>query len=212
MKHAAPRQPRSAAKLGLTLLVVALLGVVAAIGTWSAFSSTTENPGNTFSAGSVSLTDNDTGTAMFTMTNMVPGSTDTGCIKVSYTGTLTSNVRLYGTTTGTGLDQYLNLKITRGTYSSEPGFDSCTNFVAGTTNHLGAGAGVIYNGTLQAYGDSYSAGLTDPSDCGTPPCAAEAWTNLPENHVYKFEITLQDDNNAQNKNATQAFTWEARNV
>jgi predicted ribosomally synthesized peptide with SipW-like signal peptide len=188
------------------MLVVALLGVVAAIGTWSAFSSTTENPGNTFSAGSVSLTDNDSGTAMFTMTNMVPGSTEAGCIKVIYTGTLTSNVSLYGTTTGTGLDPFLNLKITRGTYSSDPGFDSCTNFSADATNYIAAGAGVIFNGTLQGYPDSFAAGLVDPTS-GSP----EAWTN-PENHVYKFEITLQDNNLAQGLNATQAFTWEARNV
>lgn len=207
MKHAAPRRPRSAAKLGLTLLVVALLGVVAAIGTWSAFSSTTENPGNTFSAGSVSLTDNDAGTAMFTMTNMVPASTESGCIKVSYTGTLTSNVRLYGNTTGTGLATYLDLKVTRGVYTpSDPAFDSCTNFSADATNYIGAGAGVIYNGTLAAYADNFAGGLVDPTS-GSP----EAWTN-PENHVYKFEVTLQDNNSAQGLNATQAFTWEARNV
>jgi predicted ribosomally synthesized peptide with SipW-like signal peptide len=208
MKHAAPLRPRSAAKLGLTLLVVALLGVVAAIGTWSAFSSTTENPGNTFSAGSVSLTDNDSGSAMFNMTNMVPGATDTGCIKVSYTGTLTSNVRLYGTTSGSGLAPFLNLKVTRGVYTSpEPAFDSCTNFSPDATEYLGAGAGagVIFNGTVDSYPDSYGTGVLDA------PGATEAWNN-PESHVYKFEITLQDNNSAQGLNATQVFTWEARNV
>jgi predicted ribosomally synthesized peptide with SipW-like signal peptide len=203
------RRPRSAAKLGLTMLVIALVGVVAAIGTWSAFSSVTTNPSNSFTAGSVTLTDNDAGSAMFNVMGMVPGSTDTGCIKVSYTGTVTSNVRLYGTTGGTGLDQYLDVKVTRGVYTpSDPSFDSCTNFSADATNYIGAGAGVIYNGTLQAYADTYSAGLVDPTS-GSP----EAWTN-PENHVYKFEITLQSSapNAAQGLTATEDFTWEARNV
>lgn len=206
MQGAHRQRPRSAAKLGLTMLVVALLGVVAAIGTWSAFSSVTTNPGNSFTSGSVTLTDNDSNSAMFTMTGMVPGSTEAGCIKVSYTGTVTSNVRLYGTTGGTGLDQYLDLKVTRGT--STDAFDACTNFVADGTNYIGAGVGVIYNGTLQAYADTYAAGLVDPTS-GSP----EAWTN-PENYVYKFEITLQSSapNAAQGLTATEDFTWEARNV
>ena len=46
-----------------------------------------------------------------------PGNTDTGCIKVSYAGSLASEVRLYGTTSGTGLDAYLDLTVTRGTYT-----------------------------------------------------------------------------------------------
>jgi hypothetical protein len=214
--------PRPAAKLGLAILVVALIGPAAAIGTWSAFSAVTSNPGNTFSAGTVALCDNDAtpqdcvaGTPMFTMPNMAPGSTGTGCIKVTYTGSLTSTVRLYGATTGTGLDPYLDLKVTRGTYTSpEPGFDSCTNFSADSTNHIGAGAGVIFNGTLQGFPDDYSGGLADPSNCGSPPCAAEEWTNLPESRVYRFDVTLQSTapNTAQGKTATQTFAWEARNV
>lgn len=203
------RKPRSAAKLGLTMLVVALLGAVAAIGTWSAFSSVTSNPGNSFTAGSVTLSDNDSGSAMFNMTGMLPGSTEAGCIKISYTGSVASTVRLYGTTGGTGLDQYLDVKVTRGINTpSDPSFDSCTNFSADATNYIGAGAGVIYNGTLQGYADNYTAGLVDPTS-GSP----ESWTN-PENHVYRFDITLQSSapNAAQGLTATQEFTWEARNA
>jgi hypothetical protein len=212
------RTPRLAAKLGLAILAVALLGPAAAIGTWSAFSAVTSNPGNTFEAGTVVLCDNDTGspcvngTPMFALPNMDPGDSDMGCIKVSYSGTLTSRVRLYGTTGGTGLDQYLDLKVTRGTYTpSEPLFDSCTNFSADSTNYIGAGPGVIYNGTLQGYPDCYegcgTSGLVDPA-----PATPEDWTN-PESQVYKFEITLQSNapNDAQGKTATQTFTWEARN-
>jgi hypothetical protein len=221
MDESQARTPRPAAKLGLAILAVALLGPAAAIGTWSAFSAVTSNPGNTFEAGTVILCDNDTGspcvdgTSMFTMNALVPGSTEAACIKVTYTGSLTSNVRLYGATTVTGLDQYLDLKVTRGTYTpSDSGFDSCANFSADSTNYIGAGPGVIYNSTLQGYADDFSGGLVDPSNCGTPPCAAEAWTNLPESHVYKLEITLPSSapNAAQGKTATQTFTWEARNV
>src|SRR5688572_22513092 len=100
-------------KVALTLLVLALVGVTMRVGTWSAFSAATSNAGNTFSAGTVTLADNDAGVAMLSLSNAKPGNTDTGCITVTYTGSLASTVRLYGTTTGTGLDQYLDLKITR---------------------------------------------------------------------------------------------------
>jgi predicted ribosomally synthesized peptide with SipW-like signal peptide len=194
-----------AGKVGLTMLILALLGVIVGVGTWSAFSATTQNSGNSFATGTVILTDDDAGTAMLTLANAKPGDSDTSCIIVTYTGTLPANVRLYGTTGGTGLDQYLDLVVTRGT-KAPGGFDSCAGFAADATNYIGAGAGVIYNGTLQGWADNYAAGLVDPTP-GTP----ELWTN-PESHTYRFVITVQDNNAAQGLTATQTFTWEARNT
>lgn len=161
--------------------------------------------------------DNDSDGALFEISGMAPDRPETGCIKVTYHGTgagPTSFVKLYGSTTATtGLDQYLNLKVTRGRYDpSEPGFDSCANFVADSANYFDQGPGVLYNGTLQGYGDSYTSGaIIDPSECATPPCAPEEWVN-PESHVYRFEITLQDTNEAQGLTAAQVFTWEARDI
>jgi predicted ribosomally synthesized peptide with SipW-like signal peptide len=191
-------------KVAVSLLVLGVLGVALA-GTWSAFSATTDNEGNTFSAGTVTLSDNDADSALFSLSNAAGGSSDTGCITVTYTGSLASTVRLYGTTGGTGLDQYLDLEITRGSLPSTPDFDSCDGFTADGTDYIGAGAGVIYNGTLQGYADDYDAGLVDPTS-GTP----ESWATL-ESHVYQIQVTVQDNDLAQGKNATQTFTWEARN-
>lgn len=191
-------------KLLQTLVVLGLIGIVAGIGTWSAFSDTTSNDNNTFAAGTVTITDDDGGsTPIFNLSGMAPATTDSGCIKVTYTGSLASSVRLYGATSGTGLDQYLDLKVTRGTSSGT--FDGCGTFSADGTDYLGQGAGVVYNGTLQGFPDNYAAGLVDPTS-GSP----EVWTN-PETHAYKFQVTLQDNTGAQGKNATQQFTWEARN-
>ena len=190
-------------KLALSALLLGLLALLV-IATLAAFSSVTSNPGNTFAAGTVVLADNDSNTAMFNLSNAKPGDTDTACINVVYSGTLPANVRIFGTTAGTGLDQYLTLTVTRGIQTT-PAFDSCTGFTPDTTNYIGAGAGVIYNGNLQGFADDYAAGIVDPV-AGSP----EAWTN-PENHLYRFVVTLQDNNLAQGKNATQTFTWEARN-
>jgi hypothetical protein len=191
------------------LFVVALIAAGAAAAgsyTWAAFVATTDNTGNSISSGTVRVSDNDTGTALLALTTALPGATDTGCIKVTYNGSLASAVRLYGTTGGSGLDPYLDLQITRGTYSlPEPGYDSCTNFQPDLTDYIGAGAGVIYNGTLQGFPDSYAAGLTDPT-AGTP----ESWT-AGEAHVYRMQVTLQNSQAAEGLTATQTFTWEARN-
>src|SRR5215210_5412506 len=168
-------------------LVLVAAGLIASIGTasWAAFSAYTSNPNNQVQAGSVTLQDNDSGSAMLSLSSALPGDSDTACIKVTYAGSLPATVKLYGTTGGTGLDQYLDLKVTRGTYvPTEPSFDSCTNFTPDSTNYLGAGAGIVYDGTLQGFGDDYAGGLADPTS-GSP-----ATWNQNDVHVYKFKVTL----------------------
>ena len=189
-------------------IVAALALAVPAAGgvTYAAYTATTANAGNLVEAGSVKLSDNGDGSSMLSLSGAVPGNTTSACIRVTYAGTLPASVRLHGTTTGTGLDQYLDLKVTRGVYSpTEPAFKSCTNFQADGTNYIGAGNGVIYNGTLQAYADDYASALVDPL-----PGSPESWTTG-EVHVYRLDVTLQNDFSAQNKDAAQAFRWEARN-
>ena len=114
-------------------------------------------------------------------------------------------MRLYGTTTGSGLDPYLDLTVTRGSFSSAPAFDACTTFTADSTDYIGAGSGVIYSGTLQVFADGYAAGLVDPT-----AGSLESWTSG-ETHVYKLRVTVQNNASAQAKNASQTFSWEARN-
>lgn len=204
--HVASRpKRRTGIRLALSLFVLGCVGFVAGVGTWAIFTDTLGNTGNAFSTGTVVIGDDDGGTTpMFSLTGLQPDDTDSGCIVVTYTGSLTSNLRLYGGTTGTGLDQYLNLTVTRGTKAGA--FDSCAGFTADPTDYIGQGAGVIYQGTLQGFPEDYTAGTVDPTS-GSP----EAWTNG-EVHAYRFDITLQNNTAAQGKNAGQTFTWEARNV
>ena len=188
--------------LALGAAVVVTAGGV----TWAAFTATTANSGDEIRSGTVKLDDNDSGSAVLALSAAEPGAADSGCIKVTFDGSLASTVRLYGTTTGSGLDQYLELTVTRGSYSpTDPGFDSCTNFQPDATNYIGAGAGVVYDGTLQGYPDSYAAGVVDPLSGGP-----ESWTNT-ESHVYRLEVSLRHNLAAQGLNATQEFIWEARN-
>ena len=192
---------------GLGVLgALALLVPVAGGATFAAYTATTQNDGNRIEAGSVKLSDNGDGTSLMSLSGAVPGDTTNACIRVTFDGTLASTVRLYGTTTGSGLDQYLDLKVTRGTYNpSTPAFKSCNNFQPDGTDYIGAGNGVIYNGTLQGFPDDYASGLVDPLS-GSP----ESWTNG-EVHVYRFDVTVQNNFAAQTLDAAQTFSWEARN-
>jgi hypothetical protein len=191
----------------LLVMVVAALGSAIGTYTWAAYVAQTENAGNSIASGTVALSDNDSGSALVSLNNAVPGASDSGCIRVRYAGSLAANVSMYGTTTGTGLDRYLDVTVTRGTYTAAPpAFDSCSTFQADSTDYVGAGAGVVYSGTLETFPDSFATGIVDPT-AGAP----ESW-GMDEEHVYRIEVTLQDDIGAESLTATQSFTWEARNL
>jgi len=187
----------SARRILLTLVVLGTAGVVAGMGSYSAFSSTTTNTGNAFASGTVVISDNDSNGAMLSLSNAKPGDSSTGCIKVTYTGSLNAAVRMYATVTGT-LAQYLTLTVTRGTNSSS--YPSCAAFSADATDYIGAGAGIVYNGNLSAFASTWGTGLVDPT----------SW-NQNDAHSYKFVVTVQDNNSAQGLSSTASFTWEARN-
>lgn len=189
-------------KLVVTMIVVGLVGAVAGLGSYSAFTSTTSNAGNSFASGSVAIGDNDSGTAMLALASAKPGDSDTSCINVTSTGSLASTVRLYSTVTGT-LGSYLTLTVTRGTGAA--GFDNCTGFTADATDYLGSGNGVIYQGSLASFPANYTSAIVDPK-AATP----ETWTNT-ESHWYRFAISLDDNNAAQGLSGGASFTWEARN-
>lgn len=186
----------------LSALVVGIVGVVSGAGTFASFSSTTANGGNTFAAGTVAISDNDAGGTMLTLSNAKPGDSATGCIAVTYGGTLPADVRLYGSTSG-GLASYLTLTVTRGS-DPTPSFPGCAGFSADGTNYIGAGAGVVYQGNLSSYPGTWGGGIVDA------PGSAETWTNG-EQHVYRFAVTLQNNSAAEGLSANASFTWEARN-
>ncbi|MFL5845331.1 MAG: hypothetical protein ACJ762_11605 [Solirubrobacteraceae bacterium] len=180
-------------------IVAAALGLVATSlvwsgGTFSSFNKTSAMPSNSVAAGSVTIDDNDAGTAAFELAAARPSSTDTGCVQVSYTGDVASTVRLVGTIGGTGLAPYLTLTVTRGTFSSTPAAGSCTGFTADATGS------VIYNGTLSAF----------PATTGTALSDTSSWT-AGTKHAYRFVITLPSGvaSGAQGLTATAAFTWQA---
>ena len=200
-------------KVGLTLTVLTAFGLTASAATFAAFSDTTDNTNNQFVAGTVDIDDDDATSALYdVVTNGKPGSTDAGCIKVTFNGSLDSTVKLYSSaiTGDAALASNLDLEITSGTGNA--GGSLCTDFAA-------AGAdGDVYTGTLA----DFATGNTNFAD-GLPLNAGgnAVWSNG-EAVTYRFEVTLQDDNAANNGNAgddgadkfttgAHTFTWEAQN-
>lgn len=167
-------------------------------GTEAALSGTTENAANTFSAGTVSLTDNDAGSALFSLVNARPGAPVANCLQVTYTGSLTAGVRLYGSFAG-ALAPYVRVTVTRGTDTAAT-FGSCTGFTADVANYRGLGPGVLFSGPLSTYPTSFTAGLVDPVAAWAPNAKVS----------YRFSAEIIDTNAAQGLSSTATFTWEAR--
>jgi hypothetical protein len=200
----------SAATWRRVMLVAILAAVTVAISaggvTFAAYIATTETPGNDIEVGSVKLDDNDSGTALLSLVGAEPGAADSGCIGVTFGGSLPSTVRLYGSTSGSGLDEYLDLVVTRGSYSgADPGPGACTGFQPDPVDYTGDGLGVVYAGRLSAFPNDFAGGIGDP-----PSGTAETWVEG-ERHVYRLEVSLRHDHDASGLDTTQSFTWEARN-
>lgn len=197
MKRPTDRATRLAGWIALP--VAALLSAsVVGIASYSAFSATTVNPTNNWTAGALQLTDDDTSTAMFNATGLAPGATGERCIVVTSNSTLASTVKLYGTTPATtnALSSSINLVVTAGTGGSFAG--SCTGFTP-----LGTGSGV-FTGTLASFGTTatnYATGLGS----WVPGTGTQSRT-------YRFVYTLDAaaPNTTQGGTASIGFTWEAQ--
>jgi hypothetical protein len=97
---------------------------------YAAFTATTRSAGNSWSTGAVNLTDDDSGVAAFSATNLVPGSTGAKCIVVTSTASVPGEVRSYVTnlsSSGATLGDRITFKLESGTGGS---FNNCTGFVA----------------------------------------------------------------------------------
>lgn len=182
-------------KLLLTALVVGATSSVAGLGVFAAFTATTSNPGNSIQSGTVTITDNDASTALYALTNQAPGAGTQRCIRVTYSGTLPSTVKLYRAGTVTNGTAF-TVTVERGAGLSGA-FPSCAGFVPAAT---------IFTGALGAFPTTYAAG---------PDARGAAWA---QNDVvdYRFTVAAVDDPTPNAHTATvpsgsHSFTWEARN-
>lgn len=167
-----------------------LLTVFTSARSQAAFTDSTDNAGNSWTAGSVTLTDDDSNTALFSYSGWTPTDTASNCIVVTYSGdVLPAAIRLHAITTG-GLDDYLDFTVELGTGGS---FGNCAGFTPTST---------IFSSTLTNFAlahSDYASGLN----------VFTAATN-PTSQTLRITTTLQDNNAAQGLSSTATLTWETQ--
>ena len=147
-------------RIGAIFGALLIISALVLTGSRGAFSATTSNPDNSFTAATVALTDDDSGVAMFTVTAMEPGDTAEGCITVTYTGTADPLlVKIYqnayseadGAADGATLDDAVSLDIDR--------VNDCTNKVKDADLVVGT---ITANAAYTNYSNGLSTGW-DPA-------------------------------------------------
>ena len=184
-----------------------VLGIVASVigaGSHARFGMTSGSQTNGISAGTVALSDNDNGGAMMPAsdTGLKLGDVRQRCIKVTYDGTLPSDVRMYLTTPAGSLGPHLNVTISKGTQTGGA-FPNCSTFVQ-------EGANLVTNKTLnQMVTDhsSYANGLiANPGAVNGNP-----WTTTDRSLVYRIEVNITSTAAQGLTSSPIGLKWEARN-
>lgn len=116
-----------------TPVAVVIAGALVWQASYAAFSGQTRNSGNEWSTGSVALTDDDSGSARFSVTDMVPGDTATKCITVTADASVPGTVKGYAVNPKVDnqtLADAVTFTVRSGTGGS---FASCEGFTAAET-------------------------------------------------------------------------------
>lgn len=168
---------------------IALLLVSVLVVTRSRAALSTEDAGAdvSLSAGSVQLTDDDAGSSLFAVDDMVPGRPERDCIVVSYEGNVLPVTIGLSTEAEGALAGLLDVQVERGTGGA---FQDCTGFTPTET---------VYDGTLS--------GLAEQSR----GVEATTVTDLPaaETFRFTFELTGVPDTDETDATASARFIWQA---
>jgi hypothetical protein len=192
---------RKTRKILGSLVVLGLLGGLAGLGAFSAFTATTTNSGNSIASGTVQIDQHAGATTMINVSNQKPGDTVTKCVRVTYTGSLASSVKLYSTSVTNGTNY--TVRAERGSGLSAPAADmNCTGFSSSSDAYA--------TGDLGSFATTYAGGY-DGKAGGT------AWATN-DAVDYRFTFVTKDDTTANAHTTGNTFptgsfsyTWEARN-
>lgn len=178
-------------RLLASVAALSTFGAVGAWGTYSAFTDTTGSTGSTFSSGTVRITDDDAGTALFSLTSLIPGATAVKCVNVTNAGDVPfSNVALSASASGP-LGAALQVTIDKGTGAAGGAAGSCTSFASGVTG--------LVSGLLNAL-----------PTAGSPQNDSSTW-NPGDTRSYRVTVKLDPlaANAFQGKTAGLDLTWTA---
>lgn len=204
---------------------------------YAAFRASTQSPGGSWQSGAVTVTSDQTGSAVLTVAAAKPdaslntlappagpgpfvaGSSASGgsaCVKVTYTGSVPANVRMFATAgsfvnTGPdgGLGPFLLFSVDTGTNSGAGPDVACAGFGNG-----GAGSylyGSSSNSTVRLGTNSGAAGNFPTTYAGGLP-----WNGATQNTSKWYRLSwllpMNAASTAQGESVAVTFTWEAQNT
>lgn len=180
-------------------LAVLVAGAMVWQGSQAAFTSSTRNSGNEWSTGSVVLTDDDLGSAMFQADNIVPGQTGEKCIVITSQSNVPGEVRAYNQNmiASRGLEDriYFDLELGTGGTSND-----CSTFVP-TVNEVPARP----LSTIEAANHDYASGGAPWTTTGTP---GESQTYRATWRFDTTGMTQTQINDLQGARVTVDIVWE----
>jgi spore coat-associated protein N len=168
------------------LMVAAAL----AVGSGANFNSTSANPSNVFTAGTISHSNSKSSAAILTAANMVPGGTATGTVDIKNTGSASGVFTLAHTVAvdapvSPGLSKKLTMTVT------DNGDPTCVSSCPAATS--------VYAGTMYAMPATIALGSFAPG----------------ATHRYTFVVTFPDggtggaDNAYQGASTTVEYDWSS---
>jgi predicted ribosomally synthesized peptide with SipW-like signal peptide len=197
-------------KVLLSMFGLGIMGSVIGHGTMASFTATSTNPGTTFTAGTLLMTNSKStsctqvtyggncGTAL-SLSNMSAGQSTSGTLTITNSGAAKATTMTLTTlnATTTGLGAYLNMTI----------HDDATNkCIYGAAGLPAAGAcDVITALTSQVAQDAF----TNTGPLTIPASSGSQWT---ANEAHTFTVTVQVANNVgvpASATATIDFQWDA---
>jgi spore coat-associated protein N len=183
---------RASPRKVLLALVGVLIAAAVAVGSGANFNSTSANPSNVFSAGTISHSNSKAGAAILTAANMVPGGSSTGTVDIKNTGSVAGSFTLsHSIPTDTPVSPGLSKKLTLSI--QDLGDPACVTACPAAQS--------VYSGTVNAMPTtttlgSFAAGVT---------------------HRYQFTATFPDggtngaDNAYQGASSTIEYDWFSTN-
>ncbi len=203
------RTPSARTRKILTATVIPLSIIAAGASVWhssyAAFTAETRNSGNAWSTGRLTISDDDAGSARFTVADLVPDQTETKCIKVTANTTVGGHVKFYvinPVTTALALEDHIDLTVDEGTGGD---FASCTGFVSEDVVHPAA----PLSGLMTDHG-TYANGLGSWTPSGSASDQVKtyriSWT------FNATGMTENELNALQGSHTGVDFEWEIQNT
>ncbi len=178
---------RTTARSLATAIALLIVSILVVARSRAALSTQEAGADVSLSAGSVELTDDDAGTSLFAVDDMVPDRPERDCIVVSYEGNVLPVMVGLSTEAEGALAELLDVPVERGTGGA---FHDCGGFTPTET---------VYDGTL--------AGLADRA--GGVEAATVTETPAAETFRFTFELGGLPEAGEADATASARFIWKA---